>query len=335
MLRMEIFKSRYRHLLRSYLKESSEKALYQAQLFSRKSILQQISPEEIISLHSEALKEIFPDIQEEVLLSFDFLLEVMVDYGLAYQEHQSMRDQQLEIKSEIEIAASIQENLLETSIPQIVDLDIGATSIPAKQMNGDFYHFIQEGQSIHIAVADVIGKGIPAAICMSMIKYAIDSLPESRKSPHFVLESINRVVEDNLEEGMFITMFYGMYDTVNHSFTYGAAGHEQGFYYHSAANSFEDLATKGLVLGVDPNFTYEQYQKQVEPGDMIVLLSDGVTEARTDDGFIERSVITDLIEKYKQLTAQEMVEQIYRDLEKMQNFEMNDDFTLIILRRKV
>ena len=332
---MEIFKSRYRHLLRSYLKESSEKALYQAQLFSRKSILQQISPEEIISLHSEALKEIFPDIQEEVLLSFDFLLEVMVDYGLAYQEHQSMRDQQLEIKSEIEIAASIQENLLETSIPQIVDLDIGATSIPAKQMNGDFYHFIQEGQSIHIAVADVIGKGIPAAICMSMIKYAIDSLPESRKSPHFVLESINRVVEDNLEEGMFITMFYGMYDTVNHSFTYGAAGHEQGFYYHSAANSFEDLATKGLVLGVDPNFTYEQYQKQVEPGDMIVLLSDGVTEARTDDGFIERSVITDLIGKYKQLTAQEMVEQIYRDLEKMQNFEMNDDFTLIILRRKV
>ena len=332
---MEIFKSRYLHLLRSYLKESSEKALYQAQLFSRKSILQQISPEEIISLHSEALKEIFPDIQEEVLLSFDFLLEVMVDYGLAYQEHQSMRDQQLEIKSEIEIAASIQENLLETSIPQIVDLDIGATSIPAKQMNGDFYHFIQEGQSIHIAVADVIGKGIPAAICMSIIKYAIDSLPESRKSPHFVLESINRVVEDNLEEGMFITMFYGMYDTVNHSFTYGAAGHEQGFYYHSAANSFEDLATKGLVLGVNRNFTYEQNQKQVEPGDMIVLLSDGVTEVRTEDGFIERSVITDLIEKYKQLTAQEMVEQIYRELEKIQNYKMNDDFTLIILRRKV
>jgi sigma-B regulation protein RsbU (phosphoserine phosphatase) len=332
---MEIFKSRYRHLLRSYLKESSEKALYQAQLFSRKSILQQISPEEIISLHSEALKEILPDIQEEVLLSFDFLLEVMIDYGLAYQEHQSLRDQQLEIKSEIEIAASIQESLLETSIPQMEDLDIGATSIPAKQMNGDFYHFIQEGQSIHIALADVIGKGIPAAICMSMIKYAIDSLPESKKNPHFVLESINRVVEDNLEEGMFITMFYGMYNKVNHSFTYGAAGHEQGFYYHAAANSFEDLATKGLVLGVDQNFTYEQYQKQVEPGDMIVLLSDGVTEARTDEGFIERSVITDLIQKYKQLTAQEMVEQIYRELEKMQNYEMNDDFTLIILRRKV
>jgi phosphoserine phosphatase RsbU/P len=332
---MEIFKSRYRHLLRSYLKESSEKALYQAQLFSRNSILQQISPEEIISLHSEALEEIFPNIPKEVLLSFDFLLEVMMDYGLAYQEHQSMRDQQLEIKSEIEMAASIQETLLETSIPQLDDLDIGATSVPAKQMNGDFHHFIEEGKSIHIAIADVIGKGIPAAICMAMIKYAIDSLPDSRKSPHFVLESLNRIVEDNLDEGMFITMFYSMYDTVNHSFTYGAAGHEQGFYYHSLTDSFEDLVTKGLVLGVDPNFTYEQYQKQVEPGDMIVLLSDGVTEAKTEEGFIERSVITDLIDKYKHLTSQEMVEQIYRELEKMQNSEMHDDFTLVILRRKV
>jgi sigma-B regulation protein RsbU (phosphoserine phosphatase) len=332
---MEIFKSRYRHLLRSYLKESSEKALYQAQLFSRKSIIQQISPEEIVSLHGEALKEIFPNIQKEVLLSFDFLLEVMMEYGLAYQEHQSMRDQQFEIKSEIEIAASIQENLLETFVPQRDDLDIGATSVPAKQMNGDYHHFIQDGQCIHLAIADVIGKGIPAAICMAMIKYAIDSLPDSRKNPHFVLENLNRVVEDNLDEGMFITMFYGMYDTDDHSFTYAAAGHEQGFYYHSATDSFEDLETKGLVLGVDRNYIYEQYKKQVEPGDMIVLLSDGVTEARTEEGFIDRSVITDLIQKYKQLTAQVMVEKIYRDLEKMQNFEMHDDFTLIILRRKV
>jgi sigma-B regulation protein RsbU (phosphoserine phosphatase) len=332
---MDMFKSRYRHLLRNYLKESSEKALYQAQLFSRKSILQQISPEVIISLHGEVLKEIFPDIQKEVLLSFDFLLEVMMDYGLAYQEHQSMRDQQLEIRSEIEMAASIQENLLETQIPQLDELDIGATSIPARQMNGDYYHFFQDGPRINIAIADVIGKGIPAAICMSMIKYAMDSLPESRRNPHHVLENLNGVVEDNVEQGMFITMFYGMYDTAHHSFTYASAGHEQGFYYHSGTNSFENLITKGLVLGVNQNVTYEQYEKQVKPGDMIVLLSDGVTESRTAEGFIERSVITDLIQKYQSLSAQEMVEKIYREIERMQNFEMNDDFTLIILRRKV
>ncbi|MBU8880530.1 PP2C family protein-serine/threonine phosphatase [Bacillus sp. FJAT-29790] len=331
----DVLEASYREILRSYLKESSETALYQGQKFSRKSIEHQIPPEEIISLHCKVLKELFPDIQKEVLSSFDFLLEFMMDYGLAYQEHQSLRDQQFEMKSEIQIAASIQENLLETPIPQIDDLDIGAISVPAKQMNGDYHHFIHDGQIINIAIADVIGKGIPAAICMSMIKYAMDSLPESRKNPHHVLENLNSVVENNVDSGMFITMFYGMYDTVKHSFAYASAGHEQGFYYHSLTNSYEDLITKGLVLGVDQNIKYDQYEKQVEPGDMIVLLSDGVTESRTDDGFMERSFITDLIQKYKQLSAQEMVEKIYRDIEKMQNFEMSDDFTLIIIKRKV
>jgi phosphoserine phosphatase RsbU/P len=330
-----ILESSYREILRSYLKEASETALYQGQRFSRKSIENQISPEEIVSIHCKVLKDLFPDIQKEVLASFDFLIEFMMDYGLAYQEHQSLRDQQLEIKSEIQIAASIQENLLETPIPQIDDLDIGATSIPSKQMNGDYYQFIQDGQWINIAIADVIGKGIPAAICMSMIKYALDNLPASSRHPHHVLENLNRVVADNLEADMFITMFYGMYDTLKHSFTYASAGHEQGFYYHSLTNSFEDLVTKGLVLGVNQNVTYEQNEKQVEPGDMIVLLSDGVTESRTEEGFIERSVITDLIQKYKLLSAQEIVEKVYRDIEKMQNFQINDDFTLIILRRKV
>jgi sigma-B regulation protein RsbU (phosphoserine phosphatase) len=330
-----ILESSYREILRSYLIESSETALYQGQRFSRKSIEHQISPEDIISIHCKVLKELFPEIQKEVLSSFDFLIEFMMDYGLAYQEHQSMRDRQLEIKSEIEIAASIQENLLQSPIPQHEHLDIGAISIPAKKLNGDYYRFVQDGQTIGIAIADVIGKGIPAALCMSMIKYGMDSLAKTSKHPHLVLENLNRVVEHNVDTSMFITMFHGLYDTVNHSFTYASAGHEQGFYYHCAADSFEDLVTKGLVLGVKQDVTYQQYQKHVESGDIIVLLSDGVTESRTEQGFVDRSAITKLIHKYRQLPAQEMVEEIYRYLEKIQNFEIRDDFTLIILKRKV
>lgn len=331
----DTLESRYRGILRSYLKESTEIALYRGQKFSRNAIEHQISPEEIINLHCKVMKDLFPDIPQEVLASFDFLLEVMMDYGLAYQEHQSLRDQQFEIRAEMEIAASVQDNLLETQIPQIEALDIGAISIPAKQMNGDYYHFVQEEQMITITIADVIGKGMPAALCMSMIKYAMEGLPESRKNPHHVLENLNRVVEDNVDSSMFITMLYGVYDTARHTFTYASAGHEPGFYYHFVKNSFEDLTAKGLVLGVDPDVTYHQYQKQVKPGDMIVLLSDGVTESRTEEGFIDRSDITDLIQKYKHCSSQEMVENIYRDLEKIQNFEIRDDFTLIILKRNV
>ncbi|MGG1679212.1 PP2C family protein-serine/threonine phosphatase [Neobacillus sp. NRS-1170] len=330
-----ILESSYREILNRYLEDSSETALYQGQMFSRKSIEQFISPEEIIGIHCKVLHEIFPDMPKEVLSSFDFLIQFMMDYGLAYQEHQSLRDKQLEIKSEIQIAASIQETLLETPIPQNEDLDIGAISIPAKQMNGDYHRFIQDGNSIGVAIADVIGKGIPAAMCMSMIKYAMDSLPKPRKYPQQVLENLNRVVENNVDPSMFITMFYGVYDTTEQTFTYASAGHEQGFYYQYRDDSFEDLVTKGLVLGVEQNSTYEHYEKKVEPGDIIVLVSDGVTESRTEEGFIERSVITNLIRQYMHMTAQEMVEEIYRYIEKIQNFQIRDDFTLIILKRKV
>ncbi|WP_175638012.1 PP2C family protein-serine/threonine phosphatase [Metabacillus schmidteae] len=331
----DVLEPRYRELLRNFLNEQTETALYQGQKFSRKTIEHQIPPEEIISTHRKVLQELFPDIQKDVLSSLDFLLEVMIGYGLAYQEHQSLRDQQLEIRSEIQIAANVQQTLLETSVPTIQSLDIGAISVPAKHMNGDYHHFVQDDQGISIAVADVIGKGIPAALCMSMIKYAMDSFPESRKNPNQILENLNRVVERNVDPSMFITMFYGMYNIEDHIFTYASAGHEPGFYFKATAQTFEDLDAKGLVLGIDQNYKYQQFQKKVELGDMIVLLSDGVTESRTDEGFVERSAITDLINQYKNLSAQEMVDKIYRHFEKMQDFQLRDDFTLIIMKRMV
>lgn len=328
-----ILESSYREILRRYIEESSEAALYQGQMFSRKSIIQQISPEEIISIHCKVLNDLFPDIREEILASFDFLIEFMMNYGLAYQEYQSLRDKQFEIRSEIEMAASIQENFLEKSLPKLDEVDIGAISVPAKKINGDFYRFVEDEKSISIAIADVIGKGIPAALCMSMIMYGMDSLPKSI-NPNDVLSNLNRIVENNLDSSMFITMFYGIYDFSNHTFTYAAAGHEQGFYYHASSHSFEDLTTRGMVLGVQKDNTYEQFEKKVNPGDIIVMLSDGVTESRTEKGFIERSIITDLIETYMHLSAQEMVENIFRDIEKLQNFEIRDDFTLIIFKRE-
>jgi phosphoserine phosphatase RsbU/P len=331
----DFLETKYRELLRNYLNEQTETALYQGQKLSRKTLEHQVSPEEIISTHRNVIQEFFPELQSEVLTSFDFLLEVMMAYGLAYQEHQSLRDQQFAIKSEIQIAANVQQTLLKSSIPTIDSLDIGAISVPAKQMNGDYHHFVEDEQDISIAIADVIGKGIPAALCMSMIKYAMDSFPESRKKPNQVLENLNRVVERNVDPSMFITMFYGMYNKNDHIFTYASAGHEPGFYYHATTDSFEDLLAKGLVLGVDKDVKYVQYEKNIQPGDMIVLLSDGVTESRTDDGFVERSVITDLIHRYKDLPAQQIVEEIYRNFEKMQDFQLRDDFTLIIFRRMV
>ncbi|CAM3953903.1 PP2C family protein-serine/threonine phosphatase [Mesobacillus zeae] len=332
----EMMESKYRELLENYIREQSEQALYAGQKFSRKSIEHKVSPEEIVSLHKSLLIEMYPEVPESILHSFDILLEVMIGYGLAYREHQSLRHQQEELRSEMEIAANVQQTLLGTKVPVIQGLDIGAISVPAKHMNGDYFHFVQdENNCISVAIADVIGKGIPAALCMSMIKYAMDSLPENRMEPSGILENLNRVVEQNVDPSMFITMFYGMFDPESDQFYYASAGHEPGFYYNAEKKEYRDLNARGLLLGVEKRTKYRQYQMEIHPGDMIVLMSDGVTECRTEEGFIERETLIDYIDKYIDLSAQEIVNNIFKELEKLQHFQLRDDFTLIILKRDV
>jgi sigma-B regulation protein RsbU (phosphoserine phosphatase) len=332
----EMMESKYRDILGNYINEQSEQALYASQKFSRKSIEHKIAPEEIISLHKNLLTEMYPEIPENVMHSFDILLEVMIGYGIAYREHQSLRHQQEEFRSEMEIAANVQQTLLGTTIPTIAGLDIGAISVPARHMNGDYFHFVQdENNNISVAIADVIGKGIPAALCMSMIKYAMDSLPENRLDPSSILENLNRVVEQNVDPSMFITMFYGMFRPSNNIFYYASAGHEPGFYYDSITKEFSELTARGLLLGVEKRTKYTQYEKEIHPGDMVILMSDGVTECRTEEGFVEKETLIGYINKYKHLNAQEIVNNIFRELEKLQHFQLRDDFTLIILKRDV
>jgi sigma-B regulation protein RsbU (phosphoserine phosphatase) len=331
----EAIEQRYRHLLTKYISDLTETSLYQGQKFSRKTLENQVPPEEIVSIHRKVIQELYPDLPKDVFHSLDFLIEVMIGYGMAYQEHQTLRGIQQELKSEIEIAANLQHTLLETKVPDADDLDIGAISIPAKQMNGDYYHFVRDNDTISIAIADVIGKGIPAAMCMSMIKYAMDSLPELRLHPSQVLSNLNRVVEQNVDPSMFITMCYGNYNIENHQFVFSSAGHEPGLYFSNNEEVFYDLNAKGLVLGIDHDVKYEQYCKTLEKGDMIVLFSDGVTESRSEKGFVSREDIQNLLIEHMSKPAQEMVEDIYNSLLQLQDFQLHDDFTLIALRRKV
>ncbi|EAE2221478.1 phosphoserine phosphatase, partial [Listeria monocytogenes] len=118
-----------------------------------------------------------------------------------------------------------------------------------------------------------------------------------------------------------------------HLFEYGSAGHELGLYYQHKENSFSDLYAKGLPLGVDKNAIYRQFDKKIEVGDAVFIMSDGVTETRTANGFIEREELTEIIAAHISLSAEKMVHAIYDQLVKMQNFELHDDFTLICIKR--
>lgn len=150
-----------------------------------------------------------------------------------------------------------------------------------------------------------------------------------------MLKTLNRVVEQNVDPSMFITMFYGSYNKETHEFKYASAGHEPGFFYCNKENQFYDLDARGLVLGIAPDFDYKQYEKHLDVGDMVILFSDGVTESKSEDGFLEREDIKALISENLSYSAQEMVDAIYDSLLKLQEFQLHDDFTLLVLKRKV
>ncbi|MFS0675062.1 PP2C family protein-serine/threonine phosphatase [Ornithinibacillus sp. 179-J 7C1 HS] len=326
----------YTDLLKGYIETQDERALYGAEQISKSFIKNNILPEEIVNLHIQALLEISPELHEEIHKSMNFLLEAMISYGLAHQEYQLLREKQLELKSEIHVAARMQKMLLKSEIPKTDELDIGVISVPANQMNGDYHHFVKgKDGSISIAIADIIGKGIPAALSMSMIKYAMDSFPESEMSTDAILASLNRVVERNVDPSMFITMFYAQYKPKSGKLYYSSAGHEPGFFYCSKEKRFKEIEAKGLVLGVNVDTTYSQYEQHIDKGDMIILLTDGVTECRKGQEFIERDEVLDVIKSYIHLPSQEIVNHVYRHFERLQNFQLRDDFTLVIIKKVV
>jgi len=326
----------YKKLLGDYIESQNEQSLYGVELVSKAFIKNNILPEEIINLHIKALNELYPDLVVEIKDSMDFLLEAMVSYGVAHQEYQVLREQQIALKSEISVAAEMQQTLLRTEKPEIQDLDIGIISVPANQMNGDYYHFIKNSDgSLGVAMADVIGKGIPAALCMSMIKYAMDSYPEESMSPKSILRNLNRVVERNVESNMFVTMVYAQYSPTTSMLNFASAGHEPGFYYNSKEDSFTEIDTRGLLLGVSKEADYDERELEIKENDMVIFLTDGVTECRDGERFIEIHEVLDVIRKYAYLPAQEMVDQVYKYFERLQEFQLEDDFSLLILRKTV
>ncbi|WP_198160059.1 MULTISPECIES: PP2C family protein-serine/threonine phosphatase [unclassified Sporosarcina] len=324
----------YKQMLENYLRSQGEEDLYLGQQFSRSFIEKNIAPEDVISIHKTSIEELIDDLPADVGVSFDFLIEMMIHYGLALKEHQSLIRKQEAIQTEMDIAVRVQNTLLQTAAPVVEGLEIGWVSRPAKQMNGDYVYFLNDTtHEVCLAVADIIGKGISAAMHMSMVKFGMDSMRYEKRSPSEVLRIINKMVEKSVADSMFISMFYGKYDTDNEIFRYSSAGHEPAIFYRAAADEFSLLESKGLLLGVQEEAEYEERTVHLNNGDFIAIMTDGVTETRTEKGFIELDVIEKLLRDVRSESAQAMVDYLFNELSKMQNYQLHDDFTLVILKK--
>ncbi len=266
------------------------------------------------------------------------LLTVMANVAAIRIEHARLAlVEQSEKLMELELAqaSEIQRNLLPTEAPLLEGYDLAGLNLPCRTIGGDYYDFLpyKDGR-LGLVVGDVSGKGLPAALLMSSLEARVQMLVESGPDPASALTNLNRSLAVRCPVGKFITFFYGLLDPASGSLSYSNAGHNYPLLLR-ANGKVEELRENGTVLGIFPSTEYERIENKLEPGDMLALFSDGVTEACTAEGkeFGETGLAEFLQKRRSQpcsTTAQDLVTHV-RGWGGGAAFA--DDFTVVLLRR--
>lgn len=242
---------------------------------------------------------------------------------------------QHKIEKEMEIARTIQMNLLPKVYPRIDDVDISAMSLPAKKVGGDYYDFIPLDDGRYgIVVADVSGKGVPAAILLATIRAAL--LIEARKGSPSVTSVISRMNEmacRDTTNNMYVTMIYGILDPVKKVFEYVNAGHVYPLLFHTD-DSIKQLKTGGCFLGIMENAEYQSQKVTLKPGRTLVLYTDGVTDTMNPKGEIfGLARLKNCIRNNLKNSARDIRDVIYEESATFRkDADQFDDFTLIVMK---
>jgi sigma-B regulation protein RsbU (phosphoserine phosphatase) len=219
-----------------------------------------------------------------------FIFAIMI-HNLEHERRmQAERDnllREMERKNtELAIAAEIQRSFLPDTIPQIEHFEIAARSIMAKEVGGDFFDVIPF-EVVHVGrdqlgifIADVSGKGIPAALFMALSRIVVRvNAIWYRKAPAEAIRDANRIISADSRTGMFVTLFYGILDARERSLTYVNAGHNPPLICHGPEGTFSELSATGMAIGALEDAEYTANTVMLEPEDVLVLYTDGVTEA--------------------------------------------------------
>jgi sigma-B regulation protein RsbU (phosphoserine phosphatase) len=190
------------------------------------------------------------------------------------------RRQKADVQREMDEARRIQRQLLPTQVAQIEGCEIATQWVPASGVGGDCFDTILFGPArMGLCIADVVGKGIPAALLMSNLQASVRAFATEAMRPAELCQQVNRILCGRIAEGRFISFFYCAIDTADATLAYSNAGHYLPMVVH-ADGSATRLTEGGPVLGVFPDACYEQGRISLLTGDRIVLFTDGVTEAR-------------------------------------------------------
>jgi len=232
---------------------------------------------------------------------------------------------------EIEAASATQRGLLPQSIPQFPGYQISAAWRPAGAVSGDYLDLLRlDATHLALCVADVIGKGVPAALLMSNVQAAVHALAGDMLSTGELCGRINRIVAANVGSGKFITFFYGVLDSSRRRFSYTNAGHCEPILVRQNGDCLR-VNHGGVVLGVFPDWSYREEHVDLEPGDRLVLFTDGITEiANADDLEFGEERLMDLLRAHRALDAEAMQQRVMAAIAEFSGGNFQDDATLIV-----
>lgn len=272
---------------------------------------------------------------------FDFLNTISGQVAIALENVYLYEDlaQQERIKHELEIARNIQIASLPSKLPVINGLDVAGMSLPALEVGGDFYDYLEvDNNELSIIIGDVSGKGTSAALYMSKVQGIIRTLHEFRLSPRKLLVQTNQLIYKYLEKSYFISATASNFNTANNSVRFARAGHMPIYYYNSSKNTLERIVSKGMVLGLSKDNSFErnldEIQLDYQQGDIFLFITDGITEARNSSRqeFSEDSLIN-IISKNHQLPAEEIKLMILREVDEFTlGVDQYDDMTIVVVK---
>jgi len=280
--------------------------------------------------HKRALESLYPAVQSLADQIASVLhQEKVYKETLAYQR----------AVQELELAGKIQESFL-PDVPLLENWELAVTLLPARNTSGDYFDFIPlEDGKIGILIADVADKGLGAALYMALSRTLIRTYAlEYDARPDLVLFSANERILRDASANLFVTAFYGVLDQETGTLTYCNAGHNPPFLISRRnGGKIDALTNTGIPLGVDEDVYWTQEVINIEPGDVLLLYTDGIPDAQNREGsFYKETKLIEAATSKAETSAQEILKAILNSIETfVGDAEQFDDITLIVLMRNL
>jgi sigma-B regulation protein RsbU (phosphoserine phosphatase) len=271
------------------------------------------------------------------MLIFSFIISNTIAERKTKKERDSYQLELQRKQAELAVAADIQKSFLPEKIPSLNGFDIAATTIPAKEVGGDFYDFILQDGNLQFVIADVSGKGVPAALFMALSRTIVRAcaVPLERAAERLSCAN-NMIVADSGSgtSGMFVTLFFASLNKKERSLVYANAGHNPPMLFRAAARGIESMDVTGAALGMMADMEYEQRQVALESGDILLLYTDGIVEAMNGKGELYgQERLKSSLAATTEFSAQGILDSILHDLRQFtKGEEQSDDITAVVIK---